>query len=81
AFVDIGVGQDGLVHISCLSNKYVTDPREVVRVGQTVKVKVLEVEVDRNRINLSMRLDDDIGSSNRTARSDSRNNERRDNRS
>lgn len=61
AFVDIGVGQDGLVHISALSDSFVKDPREVVRVGQTVKVKVLEVEVDRKRISLSMRLDDEAG--------------------
>lgn len=80
AFVDIGVGQDGLVHISALSDKFVNDPREVVRVGQTVKVKVLEVEVDRNRINLSMRLDDEIGSNSRTSRGDGGNNERRDHR-
>lgn len=74
AFVDIGVGQDGLVHISALSDKFVKDPREVVRVGQTVRVKVLEVEVGRNRINLSMRLDDEPGASgnNRPARNDNR---------
>ena len=74
AFIDIGVGQDGLVHISALSDKFVKDPREVVRVGQTVKVKVLEVEVARNRINLSMRLDDESGASgsNRPARNDNR---------
>lgn len=74
AFIDIGVGQDGLVHISALSDKFVKDPREVVRVGQTVKVKVLEVEVARNRINLSMRLDDEPGASgsNRPARNDNR---------
>lgn len=73
AFVDVGVGQDGLVHISALSNKFVDDPREVVRVGQTVTVKVLEVEVGRNRISLSMRLDDEPGASSqsRPARNDS----------
>ncbi len=59
AFVDIGVHQDGLVHISALSSKFVEDPRDVVRVGQTVKVKVQEVDVDRKRISLTMRLDDD----------------------
>lgn len=58
AFVDIGVHQDGLVHISALSNKFVSDPREVVRVGQTVQVKVLEVDEARKRISLTMRLDD-----------------------
>lgn len=55
AFVDIGVHQDGLVHVSELSNHFVKDPREVVRVGQIVKVKVLEVDVARNRISLSMK--------------------------
>ena len=59
AFVDIGVHQDGLVHISALSDTYVKDPRDVVRVGQTVKVKVLEVDVARKRIGLTMRLNDD----------------------
>ncbi|MEZ2743298.1 Tex family protein [Paenalcaligenes hominis] len=58
AFVDIGVHQDGLVHISALSNKFVSDPREVVRVGQTVQVKVLEVDEARKRISLTMRLDE-----------------------
>lgn len=58
AFVDIGVQQDGLVHISALANKFVDNPRDVVRVGQTVKVKVLEVDETRKRISLSMRLDD-----------------------
>lgn len=62
AFVDIGVHQDGLVHISALSDTYVKDPRDVVRVGQTVKVKVLEVDVARKRIALSMRLHDDAPS-------------------
>ena len=61
AFVDIGVHQDGLVHISALSNTYVKDPREVVKTGQLVKVKVMEVDVARARIGLSMRLDDEPG--------------------
>jgi protein Tex len=61
AFVDIGVHQDGLVHISALSDKFVKDPREVVKAGDIVKVKVIEVEVPRKRIALSMRLDDEIG--------------------
>ena len=56
AFVDIGVHQDGLVHISALSNRFVKDPREVVRAGEQVKVKVLEVDVERRRIALTMRL-------------------------
>ncbi|MFW7339998.1 Tex family protein [Pollutimonas sp. H1-120] len=59
AFVDVGVHQDGLVHISALSETFVKDPRDVVRVGQTVKVKVQEVDVARKRIGLTMRLDDD----------------------
>jgi len=63
AFVDIGVHQDGLVHISALSTQFVQDPRDVVRVGQTVKVKVMEVDAARKRIALTMRLDDDALSS------------------
>ncbi|UTA54878.1 RNA-binding transcriptional accessory protein [Lysobacter soli] len=58
AFVDIGVHQDGLIHISALSDKYVKDPREVVKAGDIVKVKVLEVDVQRKRIALTRRLDD-----------------------
>ncbi|MEN1971672.1 Tex family protein [Luteimonas sp. MJ204] len=58
AFVDIGVHQDGLVHISALSDRYVKDPREVVKAGDIVKVKVLEVDVARKRIALTRRLDD-----------------------
>ncbi|WKS97690.1 Tex family protein [Gallibacterium anatis] len=58
AFVDIGVHQDGLVHISSLSDKFVEDPHDVVKTGDIVKVKVLEVEVDRKRIALTMRLDE-----------------------
>ncbi|MBV8464382.1 MAG: RNA-binding transcriptional accessory protein, partial [Burkholderiales bacterium] len=61
AFVDIGVHQDGLVHISALSNKFVKDPREVVKAGDVVKVKVLEVDVKRTRIALTMRMDDQPG--------------------
>jgi uncharacterized protein len=59
AFVDIGVHQDGLVHISALSNKFVKDPREVVKAGDVVRVKVLEVDLPRSRIALTMRLTDD----------------------
>lgn len=59
AFVDIGVHQDGLVHISALSETFVKDPRDVVRVGQMVKVKVQEVDAPRKRIGLTMRLNDD----------------------
>ncbi|MBP1317663.1 MULTISPECIES: Tex family protein [Herbaspirillum] len=58
AFVDIGVHQDGLVHISALSNSYVKDPHTVVKAGQVVKVKVLEVDEKRKRIALTMRLND-----------------------
>src|SRR5690606_39114054 len=58
AFVDIGVHQDGLVHISALSDRYVKDPREVVKAGDIVKVKVLEVDVARKRIALTRRLED-----------------------
>jgi uncharacterized protein len=61
AFVDIGVHQDGLVHISAMSRTFIKDPREVVKPGDIVKVKVLEVEVERKRIALSLRLDDEIG--------------------
>ena len=60
AFVDIGVHQDGLVHISMLANKFVKDPREVVKAGDVVKVKVLEVDLPRKRIALTMRLADEI---------------------
>lgn len=59
AFVDIGVHQDGLVHISMLAEKFVKDPNEVVKVGDIVKVKVLEVDLSRKRIQLSMRLGDE----------------------
>ena len=58
AFVDIGVHQDGLVHISALSDRFVKDPREVVKAGDIVKVKVVEVDVARKRIALTRRLDD-----------------------
>lgn len=59
AFVDVGVHQDGLVHVSAMANHFVKDPHDVVRSGQVVKVKVLEVDVDRQRIGLSMRLEDE----------------------
>ncbi|MBW8329946.1 MAG: S1 RNA-binding domain-containing protein, partial [Thiobacillus sp.] len=61
AFVDIGVHQDGLVHISALSNTFVKDPHTVVKAGQIVKVKVLEVDEKRKRIALTMRLSDTAG--------------------
>ena len=59
AFIDIGVHQDGLVHVSALSKTFVKDPREVVKPGDIVKVKVLDVDVPRKRISLTLRLDDD----------------------
>ncbi len=59
AFIDIGVHQDGLVHISALSNKFVKDPREVVKAGDIVKVKVLEVDVARKRVALTLRMQDE----------------------
>jgi len=61
AFVDIGVHQDGLVHISLLADKFVKDPNEVVKVGDIVKVKVIEVDLPRKRIQLSMRLSEAPG--------------------
>jgi protein Tex len=61
AFVDIGVHQDGLVHISAMSRTFIKDPREVVKSGDIVKVKVLEIEVARKRIALTLRLDDEVG--------------------
>ncbi|MDV6317260.1 Tex family protein [Idiomarina sp. HP20-50] len=59
AFIDVGVHQDGLVHISALADKFVSDPREVVKAGDIVKVKVLEVDIERKRIGLTMRLSDE----------------------
>lgn len=67
AFVDIGVHQDGLVHISALSESFVNDPRDVVKAGQIVKVKVMEVDVARKRIALSMRLNDKPGEATATS--------------
>ncbi|EOX3339330.1 Tex family protein [Vibrio cholerae] len=69
AFVDIGVHQDGLVHISALTDRFISDPREVVKAGDIVKVKVTEVDVQRKRIALSMRLNDEPGQDNRSQRS------------
>ena len=68
AFVDIGVHQDGLVHISALADRYVKDPREVVKAGDIVKVKVLEVDVARKRIALTRRMDDPVGEARSEAR-------------
>ncbi|WP_405139160.1 Tex family protein [Nocardia sp. NBC_01388] len=61
AFIDIGVHQDGLVHVSAMSHNFIKDPREVVKSGDVVKVKVMEVDVQRQRIGLSLRLDDEPG--------------------
>ncbi len=59
AFVDVGVHQDGLVHVSAMSDRFVSDPHEVVKSGQVVRVKVIDVDVDRQRIGLSLRLNDE----------------------
>ncbi len=74
AFVDIGVHQDGLVHISALSHQFVKDPREVVKAGDIVKVKVLDVDVQRKRIALSMRLDDKATPQDKASRDNNRRN-------
>lgn len=63
AFIDIGVHQDGLVHVSALANKYVKDPHQIVKPGQIVKVKVVDVDANRQRITLTMRLDDKVDTS------------------
>ena len=85
AFVDIGVHQDGLVHISSLSDKFVEDPHQVVKTGDVVKVKVLEVDVARRRIALTMRLDESAvkndGKSDRTLSTKSRSDNARQDRS
>src|SRR5690606_33499558 len=60
AFVDVGVHQDGLVHVSAMSHEFVSDPREVVKPGDVVKVKVLVVDVERKRISLTLRLYDEV---------------------
>ena len=77
AFVDVGVHQDGLVHISAMSRTFIKDPREVVKPGDIVRVKVLEVDVPRQRIALTLRLDDEIGAKpDRGARNEPRSNMR-----
>jgi uncharacterized protein len=68
AFVDLGVHQDGLVHVSQLSNKFITDAREVVKTGDIVKVKVTEVDVARKRIGLTMKLSDASSSASQRGR-------------
>ncbi|WP_276521988.1 Tex family protein [Gordonia terrae] len=64
AFVDVGVHQDGLVHVSAMAHRFVSDPHEVVKSGDIVKVKVMDVDVERKRIGLSLRLDDEPGAGN-----------------
>jgi uncharacterized protein len=68
AFVDIGVHQDGLVHVSALSRTFVKDPREVVKPGDIVRVKVLDVDLPRKRISLTLRLEDEATPGGRTER-------------
>ena len=68
AFVDVGVHQDGLVHVSAMSRTFVKDPREVVKSGDVVKVRVLDVDVPRKRISLTLRLDDEAGGGARAGR-------------
>jgi len=70
AFVDIGVHQDGLVHVSALSNTFVKDPRAVVKPGDVVKVKVMDVDIPRKRISLTMRMSDEPGQARGGARPD-----------
>ena len=60
AFIDVGVHQDGLVHISAITDKFISDPREIIKAGEIVKVKVVEVDAARKRISLTMRLDDSV---------------------
>ncbi|MGH3740328.1 MAG: helix-hairpin-helix domain-containing protein, partial [Micromonosporaceae bacterium] len=72
AFVDIGVHQDGLVHVSAMSKSFVSDPREVVKSGDVVRVKVLDVDIPRKRISLTLRLDDEPGSGDGGSRGASR---------
>ena len=74
AFVDLGVHQDGLIHVSQLANRFVSDAREIVKTGQIVKVKVLEVDVPRKRISLSMKLDAATGKTGRHDKSEPREN-------
>jgi uncharacterized protein len=69
AFVDIGVHQDGLVHVSAMANKFVKDPQEVVKPGQIIKVKVLDIDEKRQRISLTMRLEDTAGVTPRSSES------------
>jgi uncharacterized protein len=72
AFVDVGVHQDGLVHVSAMSHQFVSDPRDVVKSGDVVRVKVLEVDEARKRISLTLRLEDEAGGGTRPARDQNR---------
>jgi len=77
AFVDVGVHQDGLVHISAITDKFISDPREIIKAGEIVKVKVVEVDVARKRISLTMRLDDSISKSNASSTSKPKNEQKK----
>ncbi|MGW5125870.1 Tex family protein [Streptomyces sp. NPDC004069] len=70
AFVDVGVHQDGLVHVSAMSKQFVKDPRDVVKPGDIVKVKVLDVDIPRKRISLTLRLDDEAAAQDRQGQGD-----------
>ena len=72
AFVDIGVHQDGLVHVSQLADRFVKDAHEVVKAGDVVKVRVVDIDIARKRISLSMRKDADAGSAKPVPRDDNR---------
>jgi len=72
AFVDVGVHQDGLVHVSAMSRSFVKDPHDVVKSGEVVKVKVLDVDVPRQRISLTLRLDDEVPAPGDTGGQDTR---------
>ncbi len=81
AFVDIGVHQDGLVHISVIADKFVKDPHDVVKTGEVVKVKVMDVDVQRKRIALSMRLTEEVERKSATGKSEAGRNKAQQNRS
>ena len=70
AFVDVGVHQDGLVHVSAMSRNFISDPRQVAKPGDVVRVRVLSIDIPRKRISLTMRLDDEPGGTGRAARRD-----------
>ena len=72
AFVDIGVHQDGLVHVSQLADRFVKDPREVVKAGDIVKVKVVEIDLKRKRVGLTMKLQEPLPAGQKPAAGESR---------